>query len=200
MKKFLIIMLFVCSFALITNAQGNQTRPKVAPTPTPTPTPKPETVDNSKGTTQVAYAPKDPVAKEVLAVFDKIIIGIRNVNVDAVTNGYWNSPQLTLYNYNGTVTRGWEQMRKNREASFAETKDVVLDARDVRVQMMGKDGAVVMYMWKLSQTFRDKPETSTGRTTLVFRRVGKEWKVIQVHVSPDNPDKSRIPASEEPKQ
>lgn len=197
-KKLLFITLFVFIFALSVNAQVGNTRPKVAPSPTPTPTP----VDNSqvkdmKGSTQIAYTPKDPAAKEVLAAFDKLINGIRNADVEAVTNVYWNSSQLTLFNYNGTVTRTWEQMKKNREATYSETKDVVLDVRDVRVQMTGKDGAVVFCLWKQSSTFRGNPETSTGRMTLVFRRVGKEWKAIHLHTSPDNPDKSRVPASEE---
>jgi hypothetical protein len=207
-KNILVILLFVTGLAINISAQDavkpQTTRPKVVASPTPTPTPKTDTVDNSqvkdlKGATQVAYTPKDAAAKDVLAAFDKLINGIRNVNVEAVTAAYWNSPQLTLFNYNGTVTRGWEQMKKNREASFAETKEVVLDARDIRVQMTGRDGAVVSFLWKQSQTFRANPETSTGRTALVFRLIGKEWKVIHSHVSPDNPDRSRVPASEEPK-
>jgi ketosteroid isomerase-like protein len=209
-KLFVVISLVLC-FAFNAYAQKPDTagkhpntRPKVVPTPTPTPSPSPspspkaETqTDTAKGTTQVATAPKDPVAKEVLAVFDKLINGIRNADVEAVSSVYWNSPQLLLFNYNGTMTRTWEQMKKNRESSYPEIKDVVLDAREVRVQMLGRDGAVVSCFWKQSQTFRGNAETSSGRMTLVFRRVGKEWKAIHLHTSPDNPDKSRVPASEQ---
>jgi len=34
--------------------------------------------------------------------------------------------------------------------------------------------------------------------TLVFKRVGTEWKAVHLHTSPDNPDATRIPASEKP--
>lgn len=202
-KKLLVIMLFVFVSALSANAQTT-TRPKVAPTPTPTPTPTPKTenVDNSqvkdlKGVTQVAYAPKDVAAKQVLAAFDKLINGIRNADAEAVTSSYWNSPQLLIFNYNGTVTRGWEQVKTNVTALYSEAKEVVLDVRDIRVQMLGKDGAVISCNWKQSQTFRGNPETSTGRMTLVYRLTGKEWKVIQRHTSPDKPEATRVPPSEQ---
>ena len=79
----------------------------------------------------------------VLAAFDALIDGIRHANVQAVTSVYWNSPQLILFNYNGTVTKGWEQMRKNRESSYPELKDVKIEIHDRRVQKLGRDGAVV---------------------------------------------------------
>jgi len=134
----------------------------------------------------------------VLAAFDKIIEGVRRANVDMATSGYWNDSALILFNYNGTVTRGWDQMRKNREASYPEMKDVKLEVRDRHVIMMGRDGAVVTCLWTQNQTFRGQPDSATGRMTLVFKRVGTEWKAVHLHTSPDNPDATRIPASEKP--
>ena len=93
----------------------------------------------------------------------------------------------------GTVTRGWEQMHTNRQSSYAKLKDVKLEVRDARVQMLGRDGAVVAFLWTQSQTYDGTPDTATGRTTLVFRRIGKQWKA---HISPDSPDQLRVPASE----
>lgn len=140
---------------------------------------------------------KDPGAKGVLAAFEEILNGIRNADVEAVTAPYWNSPQLVLFNYNGTVTKGWEQMRKNRESSYPDLKDVKLETRDVRVSMLGRDGAIVTCLWTQSDTFRGTPETSTGRMTLAFRRVGTSWKAVHLHTSRDEPDPSRVPASEQ---
>ena len=134
--------------------------------------------------------------KGVLAAFNALLDGIRHADVNAVTGIYWNSPQLLLFNNNGTVTRGWEQMRENRAASYPEMKDVKLDVRDLRVQMLGRDGAVVTCLWTQSQTFRGTPETATGRMTLVFRNVGGTWKAIHLHTSPDRPDPSRLLPSE----
>lgn len=142
-------------------------------------------------------AAKDPGAKGVLAAFEELLDGIRNADVEAVTVAYWNSPQLILFNNNGTVTKGWEQMRKNRESSYPEMKNVKLDVRDVRVQMIGRDGALVSCLWTQSQTYRGVSESATGRMSLVFRRIGNTWRAIHLHTSPDAPDPSRLLPSEQ---
>jgi ketosteroid isomerase-like protein len=138
-----------------------------------------------------------PTAKDVLATFNALLEGIRHSEVNIVTGVYWNSPQLVLFNNNGSVTRGWEQMRINRESSYPNMKDVKLDVRDVRVQMLGRDGAVITCLWTQTQTYKGTPETATGRMTLVFRRIGTTWKAVHLHTSPDSPDQSRVLPSEQ---
>jgi ketosteroid isomerase-like protein len=203
-----VVSIVFASFALAFAQSSSTTSPSsrtrsVDAKPTPTPKPvtkaaKPEaspTPTTPKRTTPATAA--GPSAA-VLAAFEKIIEGVRRANVDLATKGYWNDSALILFNYNGTVTRGWDQMRKNREASYPEMKDVKLDVRDRHVIMMGRDGAVVTCLWTQNQTFRGQPDSATGRMTLVFKRVGTEWKAVHLHTSPDNPDATRIPASEKP--
>ncbi|MDQ3254319.1 MAG: nuclear transport factor 2 family protein [Acidobacteriota bacterium] len=148
------------------------------------------------GQTPRAGATANLAEKEVSAAFDLLVDGIRRANVEAVTGVYWNSPQLLLFNYNGTTTTSWDQVRANRTSSYPNIKDVKLDVRDVRVQMLGRDGALVTCLWSQSQTSNGATESSTGRLSLVFRRVGDSWKVIHTHTSPDNPDPSRMMPSE----
>jgi ketosteroid isomerase-like protein len=138
-----------------------------------------------------------PGSQSVVAAFNALINGIRHADAKAVTNVYLNSPRLILFNSNGTVTKGWEQLRKNRESAYRDLKDVKLDVRDVSITMLGRDGAVVSCLWTQSQTYKGTPETATGRMTLVFKRVGKDWKVIHLHTSPDRPDPSRVLPSEQ---
>jgi ketosteroid isomerase-like protein len=133
----------------------------------------------------------------VLAAFNKLLDGIRHANVNEVTSVYWNSPRLNLFNYNGTVTKGWEQMRKNRESSYPEIKDVKLDVRDVNVTMLGRDAALVTCIWTQSQNYKGTPETASGRMTLVFRKLGAAWKAIHLHSSTDKPNPASIPPSEQ---
>lgn len=133
----------------------------------------------------------------VFAAFNKLLDGIRKADVKAVTDVYWNSPRLNLFNYNGTVTKGWEQVRKNRESSYPEIKDVELKERDVNVTMLGRDAAVVTCLWTQSQTYKGVPETASGRMTLVFRKVGTAWKAIHLHSSPDQPNPAVVPPSEQ---
>ena len=142
-------------------------------------------------------ATETPGSQSVVAAFNALVNGIRHADVDAVTNVYLKSPRLVLFNNNGTVTKGWEQMRKNRESSYKDLKDVKLDVRDVSITMLGRDGALVTCLWTQSQTYKGTPETATGRMTLVFKRVGKDWKAIHLHTSPDRPDPSRVLPSEQ---
>jgi ketosteroid isomerase-like protein len=142
-------------------------------------------------------APQDPASQSVATAFNALINGIRKSDLDAITAAYWNSPRLVLFNNNGTVTRGWDQMRKNRESSIKDVKDVKLEVRDVSITMLGRDGAVVNALWTQSQDYKGQPETATGRMTLVFRRVGTAWKAIHLHTSPDRPDPSRVLPSEQ---
>ncbi len=174
--------------------------PKPSPTPrtvtkpantqaTPSATPRPSRNETSGGQTSPSGA--------VLAAFNALLEGIRNADVKAVTNAYQNTPRLLLFNYNGTVTKGWDQLKANREASYPNMKDVKLDVRDLRVTMLGTAAALITCQWTQSATFNGTAETDTGRMTIVFRKVGKDWKAVHLHTSPDNPDPSRVPASEQ---
>jgi ketosteroid isomerase-like protein len=162
------------------------------------------TTTERQRTTNTNQTKPAPPAKEtsgsegVLAAFNSLLDGIRHANVKEVMGTYWNSPSLNLFNYNGTVTKGWDQVRKNRESSYPEIKDVKLDVRDVAVTMLGRDGAVVTCQWTQSQNYKGTPETASGRMTLVFKRVGTAWKAIHLHSSPDTPNPAVIPPSEKP--
>lgn len=138
-----------------------------------------------------------PGSDGVLAAFNSLLDGIRHANVKEVMTVYWNNPRLNLFNYNGTVTKGWEQVKKNRESSYPEIKDVKLEVRDVSVTMLGTTGALVTCQWTQSQNYKGTPETAAGRMTLIFRRVGTAWKAIHLHSSPDTPNPAVIPPSEQ---
>ena len=139
----------------------------------------------------------DPATRAVRAVFDNLIKGIERSDVEAVMALYWNSPQLVIFNNNGTVTRGWEQVRSNRANSYPEAKNVKIDARDVRVSTLGRDGAVVSCLWRQTQDYRGTPESAAGRLTVVFRLINNGWKIVHTHSSPEAPDPSRLLPSEQ---
>jgi ketosteroid isomerase-like protein len=132
-----------------------------------------------------------------VAAFNKLIEGIEHADVAAVMDVYWNSPRLTLFNYNGSVTKTWDQVKKNRESSYPDLKDVKLDVQDLSVSMLGRDGALVTCVWTQSQMYKGTAESVSGRMTLVFKRVGGEWKAIHLHTSTDTPNPVSIPASEQ---
>jgi ketosteroid isomerase-like protein len=188
MIKPMLLILLLCGVVAAQTTNTNRTKPSQQKEQTPTSTAAPKKTP--------ASAQQAPGAEGVLAAFNELLDGIRHANVNEVMGVYWNSAQLSLFNYNGTVTKGWQQVKKNRESSYPEIKDVKLEVRDVSVTMLGRDGAIVTCLWNQSQNYKGTPETVSGRMTLVFKRVGTAWKAIHLHSSSDNPNPAVIPPSE----
>lgn len=182
--------MLVALLSAAAHAQNTSATPTATPAATPTPA--------RRATT--AAAPQNPRAAEAEAgvreAFDTLVDGIRRADVDTVMGVYWNSPQLLLFNNNGTVTRTWEQVKANRTSSYPNLSDVKLDVRDVRVQLLSTQSALVTCLWTQTQTVRGTAETASGRLTLVFQKINNAWKVVHTHTSPDAPDPSRLPTSE----
>jgi ketosteroid isomerase-like protein len=207
MKSFLVSLSVVvagASLAWAQNTNSSTTPSTRTRTVAPKPSPTPKTVQKSTDTEAGPAKPKSSQASgqvapssAVLAAFNNLLDGIRHADVKAATGAYQNTPRLVLFNYNGTITRGWDQLKQNREASYPGMKDVKLDVKDLRVTMLGRDAALITCQWTQSMTFRGTPETDSGRMTIVFRKVGKDWKAIHLHTSPDRVDPARVPASEQ---
>ncbi|HEX8396656.1 MAG TPA: nuclear transport factor 2 family protein [Pyrinomonadaceae bacterium] len=142
-------------------------------------------------TTATSTTAQTPDAKAVRAAFDRIVDGIRKSDVEMVTGVYQNSANTIYFNNNGTVTRGWEQDKQNRESRYPDVTDVKLDVRDVRVEMLGATGAYVSCLWTQTQDYKGTQESASGRMTVVFRKVGNAWKAVHLHTSPDRPDAAR---------
>ncbi|HEV2799971.1 MAG TPA: nuclear transport factor 2 family protein [Pyrinomonadaceae bacterium] len=228
MSKKLFIAATALAFACTVNASAQNTsspaqtappRPatrRPAPRPTPTPatgaqqtTPAAEDTTSEPATTRTrrtgtaqgagaATTGATAAERAVRATFETLLNGIRKSDVEMVMSVYWNSPQLVIFNNNGTVTRSWEQVRANRASSYPDAKNVQLDVRDVRVSMLGAGGAIVTCLWTQSQEFRGTPESAQGRLTVVFRLINNGWKIVHTHTSPSAPDPSRLLPSEQP--
>lgn len=184
--RFILMLILTCGVAAAQNTNSPVTTERPRTTNTATAPKKP-----------APTAQQAPGSEGVLAAFNSLLDGIRHADVKEVMEVYWNNPRLNLFNYNGTVTKSWEQVRKNRESAYPEIKDVKLEVRDVSVTMLGTVGAVVTCQWTQSQTYKGQPETVSGRMTLVFKRANNAWKAIHLHSSPDNPNPAVIPPSEQ---
>lgn len=132
----------------------------------------------------------DPT-KGVRDAFERLVEGIKQVDADKVMSIYQMSDKILFFNNNGSATIGWETMKKNRDTLYAKTKNVSLEITGLRIEMLGKDAAYLTCKWKQSQEYDGKLESASGRMTLVFKQIGKDWKIIHIHTSPDNPDATR---------
>ena len=132
----------------------------------------------------------DPT-KPVREAFDRLIEGIEQSDVEKVMSVYEKSDKILFFNNNGSATIGWDNMKKNRDSSYAKTTNVNLDTTGVRIEMLGANTAYLTCKWKQSQEYEGKLETASGRMTIVFKIIGKDWKAIHLHTSPDNPPVTR---------
>jgi ketosteroid isomerase-like protein len=198
-KAISLVSVIVLACGVVAGQNTNSSTPAERQrTASPTNRSKPPATETQKPPATQKAPPTPAGAEGVLAAFNALLDGIRHASVNEEMGVYWNSSQLNLFNYNGTVTKGWQQVKKNRESSYPEIKDVKLEVRDVAVTMLGRDGATVTCLWTQSQNYKGTPESVSGRMTLVFKRVGNAWKAIHLHSSPDNPNPAVIPASEKP--
>ena len=140
---------------------------------------------------QKAAGVKIDPAKGVNEAFERLVDGIKQVDVDKVMSVYSKDPNLLIFNNNGTATIGWDNVKANVTASYAKVSNVTLDVTGLKVQMLGKTAAYVTCKWKQSQENDGKVENASGRMSLIFRLVGKDWKVVHRHTSPDKPDATR---------
>lgn len=139
---------------------------------------------------KAAVGKVDP-EKAVREAFDRLIDGIKEVDVDKVMASYEKSDKLLIFNNNGSATIGWENVKGNVTSSYAKVSNVTLDVTGLRVEMLGTKAAFVSCKWKQSQENDGKVENASGRMTLVFRLIGKDWKIVHRHTSPDNPGPTR---------
>ncbi|MBK6722701.1 MAG: nuclear transport factor 2 family protein [Acidobacteria bacterium] len=123
--------------------------------------------------------------------FDRLVDGIRQVDADKVLAAYDKSERLLIFNNNGTATLGYDNVKANVDATYARIKNVTLEITGLRVEMLGKTNAYVSCKWIQGQEFDGKLETSSGRMTLIYKLVGKDWKITHRHTSPDRPDATR---------
>ncbi len=161
MKKFAFVSIIILALTLTAFGQKSKTMTKVDPT------------------------------RGVRDTFEGLVEGIKQVDADKVMNVYQNSDKILFFNNNGSATIGWDTMKKNRDTLYAKTKNVSLDITGLRIEMFGKDAAYLTCKWKQMQEYDGKLESASGRMTLVFKQIGKDWKIVHIHTSPDNPDATR---------
>jgi uncharacterized protein (TIGR02246 family) len=200
------LVVAISSAALAQNANTDVVAPvrtrqaRAKPTPTPAKPAQDSTQTPARTTTARRGATSSPAdtaqARAVRDAFDSLVDGIRRADASAVMALYWNSPQLSVFNNNGTVTRTWEQVRSNRQSLYSKVSDVKLDVRDVRVKTLGPTAAIVTCLWDQTQTADGQSEHATGRLTVVYQKVGADWKIVHTHTSPDRPSPSNLLPSE----
>jgi len=76
------------------------------------------------GYAQKAAAGKIDPTSGVHAAFDRLVEGITQVDANKVMSVYEKSPDLLIFNNNGTATKGWDNIRSNVEKLYPKIKNV----------------------------------------------------------------------------
>lgn len=102
-------------------------------------------------------------------------------DLDGFMSGYWNSPDLTFFS-GAKETRGWQATLERYRATYNSPGHAMgkLDFSDLRIEMMGPEGAFVRGAWHLTMPEGKNPG---GKFTLIFRKFGDGWKIIHDHTS-----------------
>lgn len=95
--------------------------------------------------------------------------------------GYWNSADLTFFS-GAKEHKGWQATMDRYLSTYASPGQEMgkLDFSDLRVVVLGQDGAFVRGSWKLTMADGKTPH---GLFTLVFRKFPDGWKIVHDHTS-----------------
>lgn len=100
-------------------------------------------------------------------------------DVDAFTEHYWKSDDLT-FSSGGKTTRGWEEtVRGYRERYPTKEKMGQLTFDNLEVTPLGKESTLVLGEWKLDR----ESEPVGGNFSLVFRKIDGQWVIVHDHTS-----------------
>jgi uncharacterized protein (TIGR02246 family) len=100
-------------------------------------------------------------------------------DIEGYMDGYARSDSIVFVS-GDNVTRGWQTVLERYKKSYdTREKMGTLEFSDLEIKVLGKDVGVVHGRWQLTRA-ADKPH---GRFTLIFRRTGKNWRIIHDHTS-----------------
>lgn len=128
----------------------------------------------------VAQDKRDAKAEAAIrAVMDAQAAAWNRGDIEGYMDGYARSDDIVFVS-GDSVTRGWQTVLDRYKKSYdTREKMGTLEFSDLEIKVMGKDVASVHGRWQLTRA-ADKPH---GRFTLIFRRAGKNWRIVHDHTS-----------------
>ncbi len=92
------------------------------------------------------------------------------------------SDDVLLYEHS-VRNDGKEDVFENHlKPEILEFEDMKLELSDVRITS-GADLALVTRAYKLEGNYQGKPINASGNETMVWKKLGAEWKVAHIHYS-----------------
>ena len=116
---------------------------------------------------------------DILIVMDNQVLEGNRGDIDGFMKGYWNSPKLVFVS-GDNITRGWQPTLDRYKKNYdSKAKMGTLEFREVDVNVLSPDAAVVLGTWVLTRE-KDSPR---GKFTLIFRKMADGWRIVHDHTS-----------------
>ena len=102
-------------------------------------------------------------------------------DLEGFMTGYWNSSQLTFFS-GGKENDGWQATMERYLATYSSPGHEMgqLAFSNLRIQVLGQEGAFVRGAWKVTM---NNGKTPHGLFTLIFRKFPDGWKIVHDHTS-----------------
>ena len=127
-------------------------------------------------------------SKEISAQIEQIIAGASKLDVDAAMKPYLNDLNFRIVNPDGSI-QNYEAMRKSAEEAFKTFKSLKYSTVKQNFTFVAPDSVICtwtgIYEFELKDGTRMKIEPYVG--SMLFRRVGSEWKIIYAHETTGQP-------------
>jgi uncharacterized protein (TIGR02246 family) len=118
-------------------------------------------------------------AASIRAVLDAQVAAWNRGDIEGYMDGYARSDS-TVFVSGDDVTRGWQATLDRYKKNYdTREKMGTLEFSDLEIKVISKDAAVAHGRWQLTRA-ADKPH---GRFTLIFRRAGRNWRIVHDHTS-----------------
>jgi ketosteroid isomerase-like protein len=126
--------------------------------------------------------------KEIREVADHVLRSLNTMDLEALLQPYWNSPEFVLVNTEGSM--GDYQTTKNGTLEMFKLL-ASLKYATVKDEFRFLPGNTVIYTWIGRSEFAFKSgqqaRIDAYATTLVFRKIDNDWKIIYAHESASPP-------------
>ena len=118
-------------------------------------------------------------AEEIKKVLETQLKAWNAGNIDEFMKGYWQSDSLNFVGKTG-VTYGWKQTLANYKKNYPDTSAMgKLAFTLLQIRKLSSEYYYVIGKWHLTRSVGD----IGGSFTLLFRKIGGQWKIISDHSS-----------------
>ena len=115
----------------------------------------------------------------IRAVLDAQVAAWNRGDIEGFMDGYARSPDIVFIS-GDSLTHGWQTVLDRYKKGYdTREKMGTLAFSDLEINVVSKDAAVVIGRWQLTRA----GDTPHGRFTLIFRRTGKNWRIVHDHTS-----------------